>query len=273
MGRRWASRSQRRCGGSIPTTTSSTCSIGCSRTKQCWMRFAPAWTRSASRATGMCRWTLSCSGVPPTSSIEPVASAPVRVHHKGSTGSGWVHECGWSYTRRVRILSLSLLLSFISLMPAVGQKPMPLWPGTPPGKPNVPGGEQERDTTQPTDTQIAGKRVQRISFVSQPTLTLYPAPTTKNTGATVVVFPGGAYRMLAYDLEGTEVCEWLNSIGVNCALVKYRVPNAGPFPQHTEDLADAQRAVRIVRQHASAWQLNPKRIGVLGFSAGGHLVA
>ena len=173
----------------------------------------------------------------------------------------------------MRILSLSLLLSFISLMPAVGQKPMPLWPGTPPGKPNVPGGEQERDTTQPTDTQIAGKRVQRISFVSQPTLTLYPAPTTKNTGATVVVFPGGAYRMLAYDLEGTEVCEWLNSIGVNCALVKYRVPNAGPFPQHTEDLADAQRAVRIVRQHASAWQLNPKRIGVLGFSAGGHLVA
>lgn len=173
----------------------------------------------------------------------------------------------------MRTLSLSLLLSALTLMPALAQKPMPLWPGMPPGKPNVPAGEQEHDTTKPTDGQIAGKRVQRIGSVSLPTLTLYPAPATKNTGATIVVFPGGAYQFLAYDLEGTEVCTWLNSIGVNCALVKYRVPDAGPFPKHTEDLADAQRAVRIVRQHASAWQLNPKRIGVLGFSAGGHLVA
>jgi acetyl esterase/lipase len=166
-----------------------------------------------------------------------------------------------------------LLLSLFAVIPALGQKPMPLWPDTPPGKLNVPAGEQEHDTTKPGDDQIAGKRIQRISFVSQPTLTLYPAPATKNTGATVVVFPGGAYRLLAYDLEGTEVCAWLNGIGVNCALVKYRVPDAGPFPKYTEDLADAQRAVRIVRQHASVWQLNPKRVGVLGFSAGAHLTA
>lgn len=150
---------------------------------------------------------------------------------------------------------------------------MPLWPGPPPGAKNVPVGEQERDTTKPTDNSIAGRPLQRLGFVSTPTLTLYPAPSGKNTGATVVVFPGGGYSILAYDLEGTEVCEWLNGIGVNCALVKYRVPNAGPFPKHTEDLADAQRAVRLVRQHAEEWQLNPKRIGVLGFSAGGHLIA
>ena len=120
---------------------------------------------------------------------------------------------------------------------------------------------------------IAGKRVARIGFVSKPTLAFYPAPSGKNTGATIVVFPGGAYQILAYDLEGTEVCDWLNGIGVNCALVKYRVPNAGPFPKYTQDLADAQRAVRVVRQHASEWQLDPNRVGVLGFSAGGHLVA
>jgi acetyl esterase/lipase len=120
---------------------------------------------------------------------------------------------------------------------------------------------------------IAGKRVARIGFVSKPTLAFYPAPSGKNTGATIVVFPGGAYQIIAYDLEGTEVCDWLNGIGVNCALVKYRVPNAGPFPKYTQDLADAQRAVRVVRQHASQRHLDANRVGVLGFSAGGHLVA
>jgi acetyl esterase/lipase len=172
----------------------------------------------------------------------------------------------------VRISILSFLLTLALTAPALSQNTMPLWPGTPPGAPNVTGG-QEHDTTTPADNLIAGKRVARIGFVSQPNLAFYPAPNAKNTGATVVVFPGGAYKILAYDLEGTEVCEWLNGIGVNCALVKYRVPNAGPFPKYTQDLADAQRAVRMVRQHASQWQLDPNRVGVLGFSAGGHLVA
>jgi len=150
---------------------------------------------------------------------------------------------------------------------------MPLWPGTPPGRANVPANEQERDTTEPTDALMAGRRITALGFVSQPSLTFYPAPADHNTGATILVFPGGGYEILAYDLEGTEVCAWLNGIGVNCALVKYRVPNAGPFPRYTQDLADAQRAVRLVRKNAVAWQLNPKRVGVLGFSAGGHLVA
>jgi acetyl esterase/lipase len=158
-------------------------------------------------------------------------------------------------------------------VPMFSQATMPLWPGTAPGAPNVPSGQQEHDTTKPTDNMIAGRRVARIGFVGRPTLAFYPAPAGKNTGATVIVFPGGGYQVLAYDLEGTEVCDWLNGIGVNCALVKYRVPNAGPFPKYTQDLADAQRAVRIVRQHASEWQLDPNRVGVLGFSAGGHLVA
>jgi acetyl esterase/lipase len=173
----------------------------------------------------------------------------------------------------VRVLLPSLVFALALVAPAFSQTTMPLWPSTPPGAPNVAAGQQEHDTTKPTDNMIAGKRVARIGFVSKPTLAFYPAPSGKNTGATIVVFPGGAYQIIAYDLEGTEVCDWLNGIGVNCALVKYRVPNAGPFPKYTQDLADAQRAVRVVRQHASQWQLDANRVGVLGFSAGGHLVA
>jgi acetyl esterase/lipase len=173
----------------------------------------------------------------------------------------------------VRVFILSLVFALALVAPAFSQTTMPLWPSTPPGAPNVTAGQQEHDTTKPTDNMIAGKRVARIGFVSKPTLAFYPAPSGKNTGATIVVFPGGAYQIIAYDLEGTGVCDWLNDIGVNCALVKYRVPNAGPFPKYTQDLADAQRAVRIVRQHASQWHLDANRVGVLGFSAGGHLVA
>ena len=189
-----------------------------------------------------------------------------------SRAKGAIASAGQSgYTHRVRIVILALVFALVA--PAFSQTTMPLWPSTPPGAPNVTAGQQEHDTTKPSDNMIAGKRVARIGFVSKPTLAFYPAPSGKNTGATVVVFPGGAYQILAYDLEGTEVCDWLNGIGVNCALVKYRVPNAGPFPKYTQDLADAQRAVRVVRQHASQWHLDANRVGVLGFSAGGHLVA
>lgn len=110
-----------------------------------------------------------------------------------------------------------------------------------------------------------------LTNVSEPTLAFYPAPAAKNTGVAIVVFPGGGYRILAYDLEGTEVCTWLNSIGVNCALVKYRVPFATHYPENTADLEDAQQAMRITRAHAKEWNIDPNRTGVLGFSAGAHL--
>ena len=119
---------------------------------------------------------------------------------------------------------------------------------------------------------VAGKSVIRLGNVSVPTLTVY-APQSNNTGAAIVVFPGGSYQILAIDLEGTEVCDWLNSVGVNCILVKYRVPNSGPYPKSSAALQDAQRAVGIVRSHAKEWQIDPTRIGVLGFSAGAHLSA
>jgi acetyl esterase/lipase len=89
----------------------------------------------------------------------------------------------------------------------------------------------------------------------------------------VVVFPGGAYRILAIDLEGTEVCDWLSSVGVTCVLVKYRVPDSGPYPKSSAALQDAQRTVGLVRSHAAEWHIDTNRIGVLGFSAGAHLAA
>jgi len=146
---------------------------------------------------------------------------------------------------------------------------LPLWPN---GNPEPYHGAAETDITKPTDRLVAGKALQHMTNVGKPTLAFYPAPAAKNTGTTVVVFPGGGYRILAYDLEGTEVCAWLNGVGVNCALVKYRVPLDKKFPDDTADLEDAQRAVRMTREHAAEWKLDPKRVGVLGFSAGGHLV-
>lgn len=130
----------------------------------------------------------------------------------------------------------------------------------------------EVDATTAKDNLIAGKPLIRLGNVSVPTLTVY-APKQKNTGAAVVVFPGGGYHILAIDLEGTEVCDWLNSVGITCVLVKYRVPDSGPYPKSSAALQDAQRALGIVRAHAMEWHIDPKRIGVLGFSAGAHLSA
>ena len=169
-----------------------------------------------------------------------------------------------------KISCLMLLLAAV-LAAATDPASLPLWPGTPPGENGGLG--PEKDTTKPTDSLIAGKPVVRLGPVSNPSMTLYRAPEDKNTGATVVVFPGGGYTILAMDLEGTEVCQWLNSLGVNCALVKYRVPVRAGLPRHGPPLQDAQRAVGMVRYRAAVWGLDPKRIGVLGFSAGGHLAA
>jgi len=115
-------------------------------------------------------------------------------------------------------------------------------------------------------------------------MTVY-SPKGKNAGAAVVVFPGGGYRILAIDLEGTEVCDWLTAKGITCVLLKYRVPGvefysksapypmSGPYPQSPIALDDAQRTVGLVRSHAVEWHIDPHKIGVLGFSAGGHMVA
>jgi acetyl esterase/lipase len=148
---------------------------------------------------------------------------------------------------------------------------IPLWPGAAPGEKG--GLPPERDTTKPTDNLVGGRALIRLGNVSMPTLTVYRAPKDKASGAAVLVFPGGGYNILAMDLEGTEICEWLNSLGVTAVLVKYRVPARPGGPRWAAPLQDAQRAIAMVRQRAGELGIDSKRIGVLGFSAGGHLAA
>jgi acetyl esterase/lipase len=152
--------------------------------------------------------------------------------------------------------------------PSPGHVQVPIWPGKVP------------DAVPDPKPESVGADWPKITDVSRPTLTVY-APKDHNTGAAIVVFPGGGYRMLAMDLEGTEICDWLTSRGITCVLLKYRVPNSGPtwenghrfYPKVPTALQDAQRTLGLVRLNAAQWQVDPHKIGVIGFSAGGHLVA
>ncbi|MCX7886258.1 MAG: alpha/beta hydrolase [Verrucomicrobiae bacterium] len=146
---------------------------------------------------------------------------------------------------------------------------IPLWPNRPPGETIEIG--PEHDTTKPDGRLVAGKRVPRTGNVSRPTITISLPSGRQHIGTAVLVCPGGGYNILAWDLEGTEVCQWLTSIGVTAALLKYRVPKRPGDDNHLLPLADAQRAMRLIRYHATKWKIHPHRIGVLGFSAGGHL--
>jgi acetyl esterase/lipase len=146
-----------------------------------------------------------------------------------------------------------------------------LWPGTPPGRIAAKG--EEKDTTDEKGGKVAGKSVIRLGNVSSPTLTIYKPAADKNSGTAVLVCPGGGYNILAMDLEGTEVCEWLNTLGVTAGLLKYRVPKSEGDPRPIEALQDAQRAMSLLRGRAEGLRVDAKRIGVLGFSAGGHLSA
>src|SRR5256714_12541838 len=121
---------------------------------------------------------------------------------------------------------------------------------------------------------VGGKPWVYVDSVSQPTMTVY-SPAGRNTGAAVVVFPGGGYNILAIDLEGTEACDWLTSKGITCVLLKYRVPclKTGAYRDCRTALQDAQRTVGLVRFFAAQWRIDPHKVGVLGFSAGGHMVA
>jgi len=112
---------------------------------------------------------------------------------------------------------------------------------------------------------------ERIAFVDRPTLTVFPAPAEKANGCAVVICPGGGYNILAWPKEGVEVAEWFNTIGVTAFVLKYRVPRRDPERIHHEPLQDVQRAIRCVRRDANRWNIDPKRVGTLGFSAGGHL--
>ena len=154
---------------------------------------------------------------------------------------------------------------------AHGEEPRGLrvWPELAPGdKGDLPN---EIDSTKPTDGLVAGQRVIRLANVQIPTLTIYQSSPENRTGAAVLVCPGGGYNILAMDLEGTETCQWLNSIGVTAALLKYRVPRREGRQPHEAPLQDAQRALNTLRSQSGELGIDPKRIGCLGYSAGGNL--
>jgi acetyl esterase/lipase len=152
--------------------------------------------------------------------------------------------------------------------PSPGHTQIPIWPGAAPDTPPMPGPETAKDGG--------------VTNVTRPTMTVY-APKGKNTHAAVIVIPGGGFQLLAMDLEGTEICDWLTSRGVTCVLLKYRVPSI-PYrwqcdcrPQNGEisvpPLQDVLRTVRLTRARAAEWGIDPHKVGVMGFSAGGYLVA
>ena len=141
--------------------------------------------------------------------------------------------------------------------------------------PNGAPGETTKmiETEDLSGNKKAGCPVLRITNVSEPIITFYPAPTDNNSGTTIIVNPGGGYGILAYNLEGTEICKRFNSHGINCVLVKYRVPRREGLAKHEAPLQDLQRAIAYTRAHAKEWNLDANKIGVMGFSAGAHLSA
>ncbi|HEY2083809.1 MAG TPA: alpha/beta hydrolase [Verrucomicrobiae bacterium] len=153
--------------------------------------------------------------------------------------------------------------------PSPGHTQIPIWPRAVPDAQPVPGPEYVTNVLSP-----GGVSWIAACNVSLPTMTVYP-PKGKNTGVAAVVFPGGGYQCLAMDLEGTEICDWLTSRGITAVLLKYRVPvkRVGPYGESPPALEDAQRTLSLVRFHAVEWQIDPHKIGVIGFSAGGHMVA
>ena len=155
--------------------------------------------------------------------------------------------------------------------PTPGHAQAPIWPGAVPDAQAqlVPGPEYVTNVLSPSGVSWIA-----ACNVSRHTMTVY-SPKGKNTGVAMVVFPGGGYNCLAIDLEGTEICDWLTSKGITAVLLKYRVPlkKVGPYWESPLALEDAQRTVGLVRFHAAEWQIEPHKIGVIGFSAGGHMVA
>lgn len=174
----------------------------------------------------------------------------------------------WMMAACLLVAGASACADPVVWQPTAGHTQIPIWPGAAPDAQPVPGPE--------TLTKGA------ITNVTVPTMTVY-APKGTNTGAAVVVIPGGGFQILAIDLEGTEVCDWLTSRGITCVLLKYRVPSV-PYVWQCDcrphnlttsvpSLEDTQRTLRLVRSHAAEWHIDPHKVGVLGFSAGGYLAA
>ncbi len=176
-------------------------------------------------------------------------------------------------------LMVSVLISICTTLPAVGAaEPLVvnIWPGAAPEEPGNIGSETVRFPRKSDLRQVeVTEQTRLVTNVTEPSLTIYRPAKEKDTGTAVLICPGGGYWDLYWQLEGEEVAEWLNSIGVTGIILKYRVPRR-PDEIKGEParrpLQDAQRAVSLVRSRAGEWGIRPQQIGMVGFSAGGHLV-
>jgi len=171
---------------------------------------------------------------------------------------------------RIAFAVSRLVVVFIAI-PAFAADPIAvdLWPGKPPAD----VGLKEKELSRIFDAPIVGN-TKLVTNVTKPTLTIYQAPREQNTGTAMIICPGGGYWNLFWELEGEEVAAWLNSAGMTGIILKYRCPRRPGEPEREPPLGpeiDAQRAVSLVRSRAAQWRINPKRIGIVGFSVGGHI--
>lgn len=163
----------------------------------------------------------------------------------------------------MKSLIFTLLFSCGSFLALSQNHTLPLWNGTPPLQNSS---ELKEESTQ--------QGILRIANVQTPTIEVYLPTKQAATGEAVVIFPGGGYAILAYDWEGTDFAKWFNAQGIAAIVVKYRLPISKSLTDPKEvPLMDAQRAVRMVRHHALDWNIDPAKVGVMGFSAGGHLAS
>jgi len=160
---------------------------------------------------------------------------------------------------------MTSLLPFL-LMALPARPLLDLWPAGPP--------DGWRRTDQESVERLEKEGFALVKNVSHPTLEVYQAAHPKPHAPTVIVCPGGGYYIEAFEHEGTEIAERLNKDGFNAAVLKYRLPNRdADKPLHKAPLQDAQRAIRLLRSHAAEYGFDPAKIGIMGFSAGGHLAA
>src|SRR5438132_1804502 len=177
-----------------------------------------------------------------------------------------------------RIAATVFLIWICQAWPAAGaDKPLVvnLWPGKAPDETGTIGAERVRMSPKLDRKQVEVTEPTRmVTNVTRPTITIYRPTKNKANGTAVLICPGGGYWNLYWQLEGEEVAAWLNSLGVTGIILKYRVPRRPGEPEKEparRPLQDAQRAVSLVRSNAKEWGIDPKRIGIVGFSAGGHL--
>jgi len=184
-------------------------------------------------------------------------------------GSNWnPFLCRWAAGVQ-RSVFLVAILALVANEAAIAQEhpEVEIWPNGLPAGAAAFDADKAKELIEATKVHPRG----HILFVDTPTLTVYRAPEESANGSAVVICPGGAYKFLAWQHEGVALAEWFNSIGVTAFILKYRVPRRIPDNIHWEPMQDVQRAIRLVRHDAQKYEIDANRIGVLGFSAGGHL--